>query len=109
MLASDQRFDAFGKQGGWAGGGGVVAGPGLGQVLLAAQPLPGRPIGDPVLLELIQLLDTLQDHRAAQPTSDPGRHPDPSHHRNQRSRDQLDDLDGPVPALVFPSSDVIPT
>jgi hypothetical protein len=73
MLPGYQRFDAFGKQRWRAGCGGVVAGAGVVQVLFATHPLSGRPVGDPVLLELVELLDAFQNHdQAAEAAGDPG-------------------------------------
>jgi hypothetical protein len=62
VLLGDQPLDAVGEQRSGVGGIGVRTGPGEDEVLLVLERLARRPVGDPVLLVLVELLDALENH-----------------------------------------------
>src|SRR6266542_656859 len=86
-------------------------GPGLGQVqvTLVLERLGGGAVGDPVLLELVEVLGALQhhDHRG-QAAGHPHGTVDPGHHRQRRGNRQLQQLQPLVAALVVATLAVVP-
>ena len=61
VLLRDEALHALGEQGLGVGGGGVGPGAREEEELLVLEPLAGRPVGRPVLLILLELLESLED------------------------------------------------
>ena len=62
VFLGDQAFDAFGKNGRGPGGGVIRAGLGQEEVFFVLQGFAGGPVGSPIGLELVQLLEAFGEH-----------------------------------------------
>lgn len=84
---------------------------GIGEVQVAfmLERLGGGAVGDPVLLELIQVLSTLEhDDDGGKPAGHPDRALQPSHYRQGRGNGELEQLQPRVATLVLPALAVVP-